>query len=207
MDDRDMKERDAADMEPVGMENAGETLDAEWTEAKVEIESDAGFDADAEFDVESELESEFESESETGHENNRKSRHNGQNKDAGFFGGILEKIGMLPGKIGPAMIKCRNMDFPEKINLPKWMGPVARMTLPNQLTLLRIILIPVFLGILYWGFPGSRYVALAVFLLASLTDWLDGQIARKRHLITDFGKFADPLADKMLVTAAMLWFV
>ena len=81
------------------------------------------------------------------------------------------------------------------------------MNLPNKLTLLRIILIPVFMGVLYWGFSGATYVALAIFIIASLTDLLDGKIARKYNLVTDFGKFADPLADKMLVTAAMLWFV
>lgn len=81
------------------------------------------------------------------------------------------------------------------------------MNLPNKLTLMRIILIPVFMIVLYWGFPGANYVALIIFIIASLTDWLDGKIARSRNLITDFGKFADPLADKMLVTAAMLWFV
>ena len=81
------------------------------------------------------------------------------------------------------------------------------MNLPNKLTLLRILLIPVFMGILYWGFPGAGYAALAVFIIASFTDLLDGKIARKYNLVTDFGKFADPLADKMLTTAAMLWFV
>lgn len=81
------------------------------------------------------------------------------------------------------------------------------MNLPNQLTVLRILLIPVFLGVLYWGFPGATYVALGIFVVASFTDLLDGKIARARNLVTDFGKFADPLADKMLVTAAMLWFV
>ena len=81
------------------------------------------------------------------------------------------------------------------------------MNLPNKLTLLRIILIPVFMVVLYWGFSGANYVALAIFIVASFTDLLDGKIARKYNLVTDFGKFADPLADKMLVTAAMLWFV
>lgn len=81
------------------------------------------------------------------------------------------------------------------------------MNLPNKLTVLRILLIPVFMVVLYWGFSGANYVALVIFILASLTDLLDGKIARARNLVTDFGKFADPLADKMLVTAAMLWFV
>ena len=81
------------------------------------------------------------------------------------------------------------------------------MNRPNKLTFLRILLIPVFMVVLYWGFPGAGYVALAIFIIASLTDLLDGKIARARNLVTDFGKFADPLADKMLVTAAMLWFV
>ena len=81
------------------------------------------------------------------------------------------------------------------------------MNLPNKLTLLRIILIPVFMEVLYLGFHGASWVALAIFIIASLTDLLDGKIARKYNLVTDFGKFADPLADKMLVTAAMLWFV
>ncbi len=81
------------------------------------------------------------------------------------------------------------------------------MNLPNKLTLLRIIMILPFLLVLYLDVPGAAYIALAIFILASLTDMLDGKIARKYHLITDFGKFADPLADKMLVTAAMIWFV
>ena len=81
------------------------------------------------------------------------------------------------------------------------------MNLPNKLTMLRILLIPVFMVVLYLGFPGADYVALAIFIVASLTDLLDGKIARKYNLVTDFGKFADPLADKMLTTAALLWFV
>ena len=81
------------------------------------------------------------------------------------------------------------------------------MNLPNKLTMLRILLIPVFMVVLYLGFPGADYVALAIFIAASFTDLLDGKIARKYNLVTDFGKFADPLADKMLTTAALLWFV
>ena len=81
------------------------------------------------------------------------------------------------------------------------------MNLPNKLTMLRILLIPVFLVVLYLDFPGNQGVALILFVAASLTDFVDGKIARSRGLITDFGKFMDPLADKMLVMAAMLWFV
>ena len=81
------------------------------------------------------------------------------------------------------------------------------MNLPNKLTLLRVILVPVFMAVLYMYFPSAAWVALVIFIVASLTDMLDGKIARKYHMVTDFGKFADPLADKMLVTAAMLWFV
>ena len=81
------------------------------------------------------------------------------------------------------------------------------MNTANKITMLRILLIPVFLVVLYLDFAASRYVALGIFILASLTDFVDGHIARSRGLITDFGKFMDPLADKMLVMAAMLWFV
>ncbi len=81
------------------------------------------------------------------------------------------------------------------------------MNLPNKLTILRIVMIIPFLLVLYLNIPFASYIALAIFILASLTDLLDGKIARKYNLITDFGKFADPLADKMLVMAAMVWFV
>ena len=81
------------------------------------------------------------------------------------------------------------------------------MNLPNKLTVLRIVLILPFLLVLYLDVPGASYIALAIFIIASLTDLLDGKIARSRNLVTDFGKFADPLTDKMLVVAAMLWFV
>ena len=77
------------------------------------------------------------------------------------------------------------------------------MNLANKLTVLRVILIPVFLVLLYLGLT---YIALAVFIIASVTDFVDGKIARSRNLVTDFGKFMDPLADKMLVFAALIWF-
>ena len=82
-----------------------------------------------------------------------------------------------------------------------------KMNTANKLTLLRVFLIPVFLVVYYWGFAGSRYVALGIYIVACLTDLLDGYVARHYNQVSDFGKFADPLADKMLVTAAMLWFV
>ncbi len=78
------------------------------------------------------------------------------------------------------------------------------MNLPNKLTMLRIILIPIFLVFLLCPIPYGRYAALAVFIIASLTDCLDGYIARKYNLITDFGKFIDPLADKLLCSSAMI---
>ena len=81
------------------------------------------------------------------------------------------------------------------------------MNTANKLTMLRVLMIPAFMVVLYLGFPGANYVALVIFALASITDWLDGYIARRYNQTTDFGKFMDPLADKCLVTAAMLWFV
>ena len=73
--------------------------------------------------------------------------------------------------------------------------------------MVRVVLIPVFLAVLYIGFPYSQYAAVAIFIAAGLTDVADGYIARHRNQVTDFGKFMDPLADKVLVLAAMLWFV
>ena len=82
------------------------------------------------------------------------------------------------------------------------------MNLPNKLTVLRIILVPVFLAFIYIdSIPLHFLWAAIVFAAASLTDMLDGKIARKRNLITTFGKFLDPLADKILVIAALAVFV
>lgn len=81
------------------------------------------------------------------------------------------------------------------------------MNAANKLTMVRIILIPVLLVVLYIDFPGSNYAGMVVFIIASATDLADGYIARSRGLVTNFGKFMDPLADKVLVFSAMLWFV
>lgn len=78
------------------------------------------------------------------------------------------------------------------------------MNLANKITILRVLMIPIFLFFLLVDFPWHMEAALAVFVLASLTDKLDGYIARKYNMITDFGKFMDPLADKLLVTGAFL---
>lgn len=81
------------------------------------------------------------------------------------------------------------------------------MNTANKLTILRVVMIPAFLLVLYLDVPYANYWALAIFAAASITDTLDGYIARHYNQITDFGKFMDPLADKCLVFAAMLWFV
>ena len=78
------------------------------------------------------------------------------------------------------------------------------MNIANKLTLLRAALVPVFLIILYWGFPYSDMVAFAVFVIAGVTDVIDGHIARKYNLVTDFGKFLDPLDDKFMVIGALV---
>lgn len=82
------------------------------------------------------------------------------------------------------------------------------MTTANMITIARILLVPVYV-FFAWGFPGMNtdLVAAAIFLLISLTDFLDGYIARKYNQITDFGKFLDPLADKILVISAFVIFV
>ena len=80
------------------------------------------------------------------------------------------------------------------------------MNLPNKLTILRTILIPFFLIFIYTDFwvKGNAYIAVTILIIASLTDLLDGKIARKYNLVTNFGKFMDPLADKLLVCSALI---
>ena len=78
------------------------------------------------------------------------------------------------------------------------------MNIPNKLTILRIILVPVFVACFYLPVEGAMYIAAAVFVVAYFTDMLDGYIARKYNLITDFGKLMDPMADKLLTAAAMI---
>lgn len=78
------------------------------------------------------------------------------------------------------------------------------MNLPNKLTLARMIMIPLFIAMFYIEFAGHYFVALAVFAIASFTDMLDGKIARKYNLVTNLGKFLDPIADKVLVSSALI---
>ena len=84
-----------------------------------------------------------------------------------------------------------------------------QLNLPNKLTLFRVLLVPVFVAVLLLSAenPYGRLAADGIFILASLTDFLDGRIARKYNLITNFGKFMDPLADKLLVCAALICLV
>ena len=93
--------------------------------------------------------------------------------------------------------------------LDRYITGMKGMNLPNRLTLMRICLVPVYLCLLW--FAGSRtwmrVLAFVVFALASLTDLFDGKIARKYHLVTNFGKFMDPIADKLLTHTAFIMFV
>ena len=78
------------------------------------------------------------------------------------------------------------------------------MNLPNKLTMLRILMIPVFVIFALMQQQWAQYVAILIYILACITDTLDGKIARSRHLVTNFGKFADPIADKLLVMSALV---
>ena len=80
------------------------------------------------------------------------------------------------------------------------------MNTPNKLTVARMIIVPFLVVFLLtgWGGAANRYISLALFVVASVTDWFDGYLARKNNLVTNFGKFMDPLADKLLVCSAMI---
>lgn len=80
------------------------------------------------------------------------------------------------------------------------------MNTPNKLTIARMIIVPFLVIFLLtgWGGEANRYISLTLFVLASVTDWFDGYLARKNNLVTNFGKFMDPLADKLLVCSAMI---
>ena len=83
------------------------------------------------------------------------------------------------------------------------------MNTPNKLTVARMILVPflVLFMLTDWGGEANRYISLAIFVVSSVTDWFDGKLARKYNLVTNFGKFMDPLADKLLVCSAMICFI
>ena len=81
------------------------------------------------------------------------------------------------------------------------------MNTPNKLTLTRVLLVPLFVALFYWYIPFHYLLATIIFLTAAVTDAIDGYLARKNHLITDFGKFLDPLADKVLVISALSCFL
>ncbi len=81
------------------------------------------------------------------------------------------------------------------------------MNLPNKLTLIRILAAPLFVACFYTGWPIANYVAAGIFILAFITDIFDGYLARKHNIVTNFGKMADPIADKLLVVSALVMLV
>lgn len=83
------------------------------------------------------------------------------------------------------------------------------MNTPNKLTVARMIMVPflVVFMLTEWGGAANRYISVVIFAAASITDWFDGYLARKNHLVTNFGKFMDPLADKLLVCSALICLV
>lgn len=78
------------------------------------------------------------------------------------------------------------------------------MNLPTKITVARLVLIPIFVALYLINFPYHEFIATGIFIVASLTDWLDGHLARKYNLVTDLGKFLDPVADKVLVASALI---
>jgi len=80
-------------------------------------------------------------------------------------------------------------------------------TLSNRLTMARVVVIPLFVGVCYLPGNGGNILSSLLFVVAAFTDWLDGYLARKRNEVTPFGRFLDPVADKLLVAAALVWLV
>ena len=78
------------------------------------------------------------------------------------------------------------------------------MNIPNKITITRIIMMPIFIALFLLDFPYSKFIALGIFILAAASDALDGYIARKYNLVTNLGKFLDPIADKLLCTTGLL---
>ena len=81
------------------------------------------------------------------------------------------------------------------------------MNLPNKLSVARVLCIPAIVTLLHFSSPACRYAAAALFIIGCVTDFLDGRIARKRNLVTDFGKFIDPVADKLLVLTTLIMLI
>ena len=78
------------------------------------------------------------------------------------------------------------------------------MNIPNKISLTRICLMPIFILCFLLNFPGSKFVALGIFIIAAISDAVDGHIARKYNMVTNLGKFLDPIADKLLATTGLL---
>lgn len=104
------------------------------------------------------------------------------------------------------MVKLQNNVRKENAFVVQSHGQGADMNLPNKLTMFRVFLIPFFVLFMMADITGEydKYIAVVIFVIASLTDMLDGKIARKYNLVTNFGKFMDPLADKLLVCSALI---
>ncbi len=97
-----------------------------------------------------------------------------------------------------------NKEIDKNSKIYKFVAGKGVMNLPNKLTISRMLMIPLFILFFYLQFPGHFYVSLIVFIVAALTDFLDGYLARKYHLVTNLGKFLDPIADKVLVLSAFV---
>ena len=102
------------------------------------------------------------------------------------------------------MAEQRNNNVDKNSRAYKIAAGKGVMNLPNKLTIARMVMIPLFILFFYLSFSGHFFVSLGVFALASLTDLLDGKIARRYNLVTNLGKFLDPIADKVLVSSALI---